>query len=272
MRVIAFVGPSGTGKSYRSLSVASKYGADAIIDDGLLISKGKVVAGTSAKSEPTRIASVKHALFMREEHSSDIKRILKSGKIECLMILGTSEGMAVKIARALEIGKIEKFIHIEEVATAKEMEIAHTTRMTEGKHVIPVPTFEIKKDFSGYFLHPLRHFQKNLDKEADGKFEDKSIVRPTFSYMGDYTISDNVIIAMAVHEAEKIEGIKKILNINVRKTVHGMHLDMTASIGYGSNIIDTCHSVQRVVKKSIEKYTSVNVRRVHIFVKMLSIE
>ena len=36
MKVIAFVGPSGTGKSYRALTVASMNGADAIIDDGLL--------------------------------------------------------------------------------------------------------------------------------------------------------------------------------------------------------------------------------------------
>ena len=41
MRVIAFVGPSGTGKSYRSVMVSQQYGADAIIDDGLLISHGQ---------------------------------------------------------------------------------------------------------------------------------------------------------------------------------------------------------------------------------------
>ena len=58
MRVIAFVGPSGTGKSYRSVMVSQQYGADAIIDDGLLISHGKVIAGTSAKKEPTKNSMV----------------------------------------------------------------------------------------------------------------------------------------------------------------------------------------------------------------------
>ena len=38
MKVIAFVGESGTGKSYRAISVAKREGADAMIDDGLLIS------------------------------------------------------------------------------------------------------------------------------------------------------------------------------------------------------------------------------------------
>ena len=55
MRVIAFVGPSGTGKSYRSVMVSQQYGADAIIDDGLLISHGKVIAGTSAKKNRQKV-------------------------------------------------------------------------------------------------------------------------------------------------------------------------------------------------------------------------
>lgn len=270
MRVIAFVGPSGTGKSYKSLDVASKNGADAIIDDGLLISRGKVIAGTSAKSEPTMMASVKHALFMKKEHSMAIKRILKTGDFECVMILGTSEAMAKKIADALELGEIEKFIHIEDVATRDEMEAAYDMRVKEGKHIIPVPTFEIKKQFSGYFLHPLRYFQKNLDNECDSKNSDKSIVRPTFSYLGEYSISDSVLISMAIYEAEKIEGIEKITNINVRKTIHGVHLDMTASVKFGHDIQKACKLAQKTVHDSIEQYTSVNVRRVHILVKMLA--
>ncbi|MCD8391391.1 MAG: Asp23/Gls24 family envelope stress response protein [Firmicutes bacterium] len=269
MKVIAFVGASGTGKSYRSITVASEHGADGIIDDGLLISNGKVVAGTSAKSEPTMMASVKHAMFMKDEQAADIKKYLKSGKIRCLMILGTSDNMVQKIAKALDAGEIEEYIHIEDVASEEEMRLAHNMRMNEGKHVIPVPTFEIKKEFSGYFLHPLRRFQKNLDTEIDTAAADKSIVRPTFSYMGDYVISDRVIAAMAIYEAEKIDGLVKVLNINVRKTAHGAHLDMTASVKFGYNIQSVCKQVQNVVKDNIENYTSVNVRRVHVLVKTL---
>ena len=44
MDVIALVGPSGTGKSHRALLVAHQYGADAIIDDGILIRDGKIIA------------------------------------------------------------------------------------------------------------------------------------------------------------------------------------------------------------------------------------
>ena len=90
MKVIAFVGPSGTGKSYRSLIIAKENNADGIIDDGLLISQGKVIAGTSAKKEDTRIASVKHALFIPPKYASEMQQALKKSNIKTLMILGTS--------------------------------------------------------------------------------------------------------------------------------------------------------------------------------------
>ena len=267
MEVIAFVGPSGTGKSYRSLIVAKENNADGIIDDGLLISQGKVIAGTSAKKEDTRIASVKHALFIPNKYASEMRSALKKGKIKKLMILGTSEGMAVKIAKRLEIGPIKQFIHIEDVATNDEIAMANRMRMEDGKHVIPVPTFEIQKDFSGYFLHPLRRFQPNLDIEEKTAEADKSIVRPTFSYMGDFVISDEVIIQLAIHEALKVDGIYKITNINIRKTVHGAHIDISATVKYGYNIPSVCKKAQYLIRETIENLASVNVRRVHFLVK-----
>lgn len=267
MNVIAFVGPSGTGKSYRSLFVAKENNADGIIDDGLLISDGKVIAGTSAKKENTRIASVKHALFMPPKLASEMKSAIRKSDIKKLMILGTSEGMALKIAKRLELGPIEKFIHIEDVATEEEMKIANKKRTEDGEHVIPVPTFEVQMDFSGYFLRPLRIFQPNLDSGEIPSAMDKSIVRPTFSYIGDFVISDRVLIQLAINEAMKIEGIRKINNINVRKTNHGAHIDITASVGFGISIPEVCRKAQYTIRETIESLTSVNVRRVHFLIK-----
>lgn len=271
MDVIAFVGPSGTGKSYRAVMVAKKNGADGMIDDGLLISGGKVIAGTSAKREATRIASVKHALFIPPGYAAEMKRAIKKSKIKKLMILGTSEGMAVKIARRLEVGPIQKFIHIEEVASPEEISMANRMRLEDGKHVIPVPTFEIQKQFSGYFLHPLRRFQRNLDVEEKTAAADKSIVRPTFSYLGDYSIADEVLIDLAIHEALKIKGIVKINNINVRKTGHGVHMDITATLRYGCHIFEVCREAQYRIRKTVEELTSVNMRRVHFLVRSLDL-
>ena len=63
IKVYAFVGPSGTGKSYRAQMVSGAYGINFIIDDGLLVKENGIVAGTSAKKAPTKVETVRRALF-----------------------------------------------------------------------------------------------------------------------------------------------------------------------------------------------------------------
>ena len=159
-KVYAFVGPSGTGKSYRAQMVANENGISYIIDDGLLIKENNVIAGTSAKKAPTKIETVKRAIFVNEQEKQEMKKAIKKYKPEAILILGTSDGMVEKIAENLGLQKPAKTIYINEVATETEMQTAKTIRKTEGKHVIPVPTFEIKKDFSGYILDPLQIFNQ----------------------------------------------------------------------------------------------------------------
>lgn len=267
MRVIAFVGESGTGKSYRAISVLKNNNIDAMIDDGLLIADNSVIAGVSAKREPTRLASVRRALFTDTEHRKEVNAAIKKHGFESVMILATSDAMAAKIAEVLELPEISRTIYIQDVSSAEDIETARRTRTSQGQHVIPVPTFRIKKYFSGYFLHPLRLLQKNLDEDYPAEEDERTIVRPTFSYLGQYTISDNVIINMATHEAMKIECVKKVLRINSRSSVNGVHIDMTVLLEYGKNIPDICREIQKQVSKNLQEYTSINVRRVNILVK-----
>ena len=158
-RVYAFVGPSGTGKSYRAQMVANENNIHYIIDDGLLINENDVVAGNSAKKAPTKVETVKKAIFIDEKDRKEMREALRKIKPESILILGTSDGMVEKIAENLGLPKPEKTIYINEVATETEMETAKRIRTTEGKHVIPVPTFEIKRDFAGYILDSIANIQ-----------------------------------------------------------------------------------------------------------------
>lgn len=239
---------------------------EAIIDDGLLVSENSVIAGKSGKREPTRLASVRCALFTEEEHRKSVSDAIKKYGFSSVMILATSDAMADRIAERLGLAPIARRIRIEEIATPEEIELARKMRTEEGQHVIPVPTFKIKKYFSGYFLHPFRLLQKNLDE--GGKYNDeKSIVRPTFSYMGQYTISDNVILNIAIHEAMMVRYVERIVRINSRTSPHGVHIDMTVIVSYGCNIRKICRNIQERVSEKLQEYTSINVRRVNILVK-----
>jgi len=127
MKVIAFVGPAGTGKSYKAQKIARGEGADGIIDDGLFIQGGKILAGFSAKSEQNRIQAVKRAIFNEQEHSEAVKRAIIKAKPVKLLILGTSEDMVRRIAAKLEVPEPSKVIDIEDVATKREIAQAKTS-------------------------------------------------------------------------------------------------------------------------------------------------
>ena len=98
-KVYAFVGPSGTGKSYRAQLVASENNVHYIIDDGLLIHDNDVVAGYSAKKAPTKVETVKKAIFMDKEDRENMVDALKKINPDSILILGTSDGMVEKLPK-----------------------------------------------------------------------------------------------------------------------------------------------------------------------------
>lgn len=273
MRVYAFVGPSGTGKSYRAQLVAGENNIKYIIDDGLLIDDNEVVAGTSAKKAPTKIETIKHALFNSEEEKKVIIDAFKRLQPESILILGTSDGMVEKIAENLGLPKISKTIYINEVATEEEMQKARRMRVMEGKHVIPVPTFEIKKDFSGFLLDPLQIF-KSKGSGNEPYIAEKSIIRPTFSYIGNFTISDTVFrqIIRLLLKKDKDKKIVKLSRIRIDKYGEGIYIYMEAVISYGCNIPDTVTKFQAKIKKEIERLTSMNVQKVEVYVRAVRVD
>lgn len=271
MKTIGFVGASGTGKSHRASWVARERGIDYIIDDGLLIRVNQVVAGTSAKKEKTRIASIKHALFTDEKHANEVMEAIRVNKPGAIMILGTSDGMVKRIAQRLQLPELSQIIYIEDVADEFEIKQAVATRREQGKHVIPVPTFEIKKDFSGYFLDPLQIFRRKgkVNYQLDGE---KSVVRPTFSYLGSYTISDYTVYQIVEYVVTNMEGIGKISRFRAENHDEGITMEIELVLVYGYNIRKLIQEIQRKVSEEVEKLTALNIKQVNVTVKSLIVE
>ena len=270
-RVYAFVGPSGTGKSYRAQMVASANDIHHIIYEGILINENEVLAGTSAKKSPNKIETVKHPLFIEKKEQDEMKKALKKYKPDSILILGTSDKMVEKIQENLGLPKIEKTIYINEVATEDEMEKARNMRVTQGKHVIPVPTFEIKKDFSGYILDPLQIF-RSKGKGGNPYISEKSIIRPTFSYLGNFTISDSVFRQIAEQIANNMPSVYEVTRTRVENYGDGISIYMEAIINYGNNIIDVMQELKNKTKKEIEKQTAMNVLKVDLVAKGIHME
>jgi len=270
IRVYAFVGPSGTGKSYRAQMVAVENDIEFIIDDGLLIKGNAVIAGTSAKKAPTKVETVKHALFYEDYEKREMQKAFEKYNPPAILILGTSDGMVEKIAANLGLPPISKTIYIKDVATEEEMENARRIRVTEGKHVIPVPTFEIKKDFSGYLLDPLQIF-KSKGKGKTPYISEKSIIRPTFSYMGNFTISDSVFKQIIEYLANREPSIYKVVRTRVDKGENGTEIYMEVIVNYGKKIVDVLQDFQVRSKKEIERLTAMNVSKIDVMAKGINI-
>lgn len=271
IRVFAFVGPSGTGKSYRAQMVAGENNISYIIDDGLLVNENQVVAGESAKKAPTKIETVKHAIFIDEKERKEMQKAIKKYKPDSILILGTSDGMVEKIAQNLGLPAIQKTIYIQDVATENEMQTARNIRVTQGKHVIPVPTFEIKKDFSGYILDPLQIFKS----KGSGKkpyISEKSIIRPTFSYLGNFTISDTVFRQIVEYLAKKEEAIAKVIRTRVENYGEGPSIYMEVSVIYGYNVLQGLKEFKEKSVKEIEKLTTMNVQKITVIAKSIEVK
>lgn len=268
LKVYAFVGPSGTGKSYRAQMVASEKGISFIIDDGLLIKDNEVVAGVSAKKAPTKIETVKHALFYNDEEKKPIQQALKKYKPTKILILGTSDGMVQKIAANLGLPEVSKITYITDVATEEEIQTARNMRVTQGKHVIPVPTFELKKDFSGYLLDPLQIFKS---KGAGKKpyISEKTIIRPTFSYLGKFTISDTVFRQIMEYLAKKMPGIHKVIRTRATSTEAGPTIYMEVTVTYGYNMQQCLKEFKEKARKEIENLTAMNVVSLEVVAKSI---
>ncbi len=270
MNVYAFVGPSGTGKSHRAQMVARMKNTEYIIDDAILIKGNQIICGESAKKASTKIEAVKRALFSFNGQAEEMRTKIKEENPDSILILGTSDDMVQKIVRNLKLPEISETVYIEDVSSQQEIAAARSARMSGGKHVIPVPTFEIKKDFSGYLLDPLQIFRWK-GRGSQPILIEKSLIRPTFSYLGKYTISDNVLKTIITHVASNVTAIYKIQRVNIDTQNAGITIYIDVTTEYGVVIKPALADFKVKVKKEIDRLTAINVLEIYISAKNIHI-
>ena len=266
MLVYGLSGKSGTGKSYRASELCGKLHIESLIDDGIFVHGNTIIEGQSAKKQATRLGAVKTALFTDDEHREKVKFAIKRIAPKSVLIIGTSDDMVNLIADRLDLPRPEQIIQIEDITTKEERELARTTRDTVGTHIIPAPTFQVKKQFSGYFLNPKKSFKSNDGEKAPGE---KTIVRPTYSYLGDFTISDRVITDIVTHLAEENPGVASVLFVATQNEDSGMYIRIIAVMNYGFKVRDCAEKLQRDAVEAITEMTAFNILGVEVEIRGL---
>lgn len=267
MKVYGLIGKSGTGKSFQAVNLCKELNIESIIDDGLFICRNKVMAGISAKRQPTKVGAVKTALFTKEEHMEEVRDKIKRIKPSSILIIGTSDGMVDRIVKRLELPKIQKRIYIDDITTEEDRALAKKSRVERGGHVIPAPTFQLKRQFSGYFMLPMRVLFKEL---RPGDISEKSVVRPTYSYLGEYKISEKVmgdIVECVKEESESVMEILKVAISTGQEGQEGIEVYVTANLKYGVPLHEEAKRFQRNAVNKIEDMTAFNVNRLDLDIK-----
>ncbi len=273
MEIYSLVGHSGTGKSHQAPIVAREHNIDYIIDDGLLIKGNQVLAGRSAKRENTRYGAIKRALFKDEEHARQVKETISEIKPGRLLIIGTSRRMTEVIAQNLSLNAPAQYLLIEEISNPESIQTALAVRAKTNRHVIPLPTFAIKKDFPGYFIDPLRTFFSLPATASKDIPVERSVVRPVFSTLGSFYIAEHVVNDLVEYIVTQFSGVHNIMYLEVENGNSRVTLKIDISINLSAvadkRIDQLLREIQQAVKDTVEYQTGFFLDEVNVYARKI---
>ncbi|HSV31074.1 MAG TPA: hypothetical protein VLH40_03495 [Atribacteraceae bacterium] len=260
MIVYALVGSTGTGKSYRAPHIAQRYGITCIIDDGLLICEGRIVAGRSAKAEMSKIKAAKVAVFYYPEHREKVTVALAEAKPERMIVLGISCQMVETICRRLNLPLPSEWIDIDRIASVQDIELARLARENEGKHTIPVPLIELKRNLWGNLVD-------TVPVKVWGWFyssKEKTVVRPPFSYLGKLTVSEIALRSLVWILLTNLSRVEAVNDIVIHKQDTGVYVRIMCVLWGHPNLSRSCRYIQKFLRQRVEDLSGVELKRVDI--------
>jgi len=272
LEVYALVGPSGTGKSYRAVMLAGQLGCEIIIDDGLIIKGNRIIAGVSAKKQPTRIGAIKTALFNDTELRKAAGEAIIEQAPERILILGTSRGMTDKIARGLGLPDIIDYIQIDQIASEKEIRKARIMRTQHSKHVIPAPILEVKKSFPESIISPLQVFMRRNGSVTRRSWSEQSVVRPTFTLYGKFTISQGALVSIVTYAAEEVPGVMAVKHVHIIRDAQDVTIELAVVVSVNYKLDEISKEVQRLVKLQLENMTGLTVNFINVTILDIQVE
>lgn len=264
VEVYALVGPSGTGKSASALSFAHSKQIPAIIDDGLLVYKGKKEAGISGKYEKNYVTAIKRAIFYDEDHRVDVQSTISKLDANSILLLGTSYKMVDKIAKELELGPISRYYSIEEVRSSSEIKLALYMRKTAGKHIIPVPYLQLEPRL---FERLLQRGKKILSRQNE-IIGETTIIRPRFHH-GTINISSSVIKCLIQQSCKSVHKVKRCNKIWFSlEDYPTIQVNLTVKIDQASdiNLFQLMEEVQEKVYMDMLMYLEIEFNKIDIVV------
>lgn len=268
--VYALVGKAGSGKSFRAALLAHRYGIDHIVDDGLLIREGKIIAGQSAKRESSFLAATRTACFLNLDHRLEVRDALRRHRVQRILLLGTSDHMMRNNCIALGLPLPKKTVRIEDIATREEIDEAIRDRSQHGRHVIPLPAIEVRRSYPRIFAESFNvwlHRGWTLIGKGRRQAVEKTIVRPEYSQKGAVTIDEAVLTQMVLHCVAEIAPGLQVSKIRIHQRKEGCQLRVVLAVPLEDKLPMTLYQLRELMVAEIEGYTGIWISRLDLSVE-----
>lgn len=266
MEIYSLSGASGTGKSTSALQFAHDKGIRGLIDDGLLITDGEKVAGTSAKFEKSPLRAVRRAIFDDEQHRNEVIAAIAAQPLESILLIGTSTKMTKKIAERLNLGEITHYYTVEDIRTVKEIERARFVREIGGQHLMPVPFRQVEQNF----FKRLIQRGKDIFSPNREKIGETTLVRPDFHHQ-TITIAKSVYTDIVKHVIENTPYVTRVQHLQCTLLqVPRISFEVYLAAPIQEYIPDLMKQLQKDIAQSFNIHFSMEPEQINI--KVIGIE
>ena len=115
------------------------------------------------------------------------------------------------------------------------------------------------------------NFKKSKDDDSkELEITEETIIRPTYSYLGKYVISDTAINSIILHVVKKIDGVSRVFKVNTLKFSDGMKLEIDIEVKYGYRIPSLSTNIKNAVIYAVDNAAGINLFGININVKSIS--
>jgi uncharacterized alkaline shock family protein YloU len=128
----------------------------------------------------------------------------------------------------------------------------------------------LKKDFSGYFIDSIKQLVRKNEKSTETY--EKTVVRPTFSYLGKYEIKDTVLKTIVSFSAGESENVNKVVSVDIVSLREGIVVTAGVILDLKGPLHKIAGKASERVKESLEFMTGKNVLAVNVVVKGVKID
>ncbi|MDR1740682.1 MAG: hypothetical protein LBR38_02390 [Synergistaceae bacterium] len=269
IEVIGFVGAAGTGKSQRASQVARQNGVDFVVDDGLVVARGQIMAGKSAKAEKNMVRAIRRAIFEYEPHRREVTEFLAAHAPCRVMVIATSRGMMEKIAEKLGLSAPSRVLDIADVASAEDIDSALRERREKKQHVVPVSRTQIQRNFAGKLVSQLKDLFKGRDKGADA---DRTVVKPPFSFDGRVVVEEEAILAMIRRLVIVGDHVRQVKELGVETDGDALVVNLVIDIALdGMTMLNLGRLLQKKIRVGLSFFTGMEVKKVNVKINEVAI-